>query len=262
MLFTVLGSSGFVGSHLTRHLRAQGHEVYAPSKGDAEIFKRDLGRVIYAIGLTADFRQRAYDTADAHVCYLTRVLRDAHYSSLTYLSSVRVYQGAESGCENAMLRTFPDVDGLYNLSKLTGEALCMQSGRGRVARLANIVGEGASESFVAQLISEVKTGHLHLRSSKDSAKDYLLIDDAINALAVLAEHDEAGIYNLASGSNISTGEILQALAARFEFSTTLEEACAKLIFPLIDTTRIAGLLDWQPKSVIQWLRETPSLRFD
>ena len=255
MLFTILGSGGFIGSRLERHLRENGHEVYAPCRGASDILDRDLGRTVYAIGLTADFRQRPYDTAEAHVCYLTRILQEARFSSITYLSSTRVYQGSETGKENCPLTVFPDADGLYNLTKLTGEALCLQSGCGHVARLSNIVGEGASESFVSQLISEAVMGKIHLRSALSSTKDYLLIDDAINALAALATHGETGIYNVASGKNISTAEILDALSTRFEFEVDMAAPVTEFTFPVIDVERICKLLSWQPQSVTSWVKE-------
>jgi nucleoside-diphosphate-sugar epimerase len=259
MLFTILGSGGFIGSRLERHLRENGHEVYAPHKGAPEIFDKDLGRVVYAIGLTADFRQRPYDTVEAHVCYLTRILRDARFSSITYLSSTRIYQGAETGKEGETINVFPNADGLYNLTKLTGEALCLQSGRGQVARLSNIVGEGASESFVSQLISEAVTGRIHLRSALSSTKDYLLIDDAINALAALATHGETGIYNIASGKNISTAEILDALSTRIKFEASVAESGTEFTFPVIEVARISKLLMWQPQCVTSWIKETQLL---
>ena len=73
------------------------------------------------------------------MCYLAKVFREGHFSSFVYLSSARVYQGAESGREGGA----PVADGLYSLIKLTGEALCLQTERGQVAQLSNIVGEGA-----------------------------------------------------------------------------------------------------------------------
>lgn len=262
MLFTILGSGGFIGSRLERHLRENGNEVYAPGKGATEIFDRDLGRVVYSIGLTADFRKRPYDTADAHICYLTRILREAHFSSITYLSSTRVYQGTKAAKENCALTVFPDADGLYNLTKLTGEALCLQSGRGQVARLSNIVGKGASESFVSQLISEAVTGKIHLRSALSSTKDYLLVDDAIKALAALATHGETGIYNIASGKNISTKEILDALATKLKFEVSVAEPGMEFTFPVIDVERIRKLLTWQPQCVTSWIKEAQLLKQD
>ena len=83
--FTVLGASGYIGSRLVAHLRAQGHTVWAPARGDAEVFTRPLGHVMYCVGLTADFRTRPFDTVDAHVGLLAEVLRRAQFDSLLYL---------------------------------------------------------------------------------------------------------------------------------------------------------------------------------
>ena len=117
-------------------------------------------------------------------------MQKAQFSSLTYLSSTRVYRGAETGQETETLKVIPTADGLYNLTKLTGEALCLQSGCGKVARLSNIVGDGASESFVSELISEAETGSIKLRSAVTSAKDYLLVDDDNRINADNLAHDQ------------------------------------------------------------------------
>jgi len=64
---TVLGGSGFIGSHVARHLRRLGVACDTPARDDESIFSRPLGHVIYAIGLTADFRARPLETVEAHV---------------------------------------------------------------------------------------------------------------------------------------------------------------------------------------------------
>lgn len=254
MMVTVLGAGGFIGSRLVRSLHQLGYEVYAPLRGATDIFERDLGTVIYTIGLTADFRSRPYETAEAHVGYLARILEKAHYRSLTYLSSTRVYQGSCNGSEDKPLQVFPDASGLYNLTKLTGEALCLQSGKGNVARLANIVGEGASDSFVAQLLAEAATGTIQLRSALESAKDYLLINDAVQALIAIASSSTQGIYNVASGNNTTTAELLAALATRFSFCINVAESAPYFTFPILDTTKLRRLLPWQPQQVTTWLQ--------
>ena len=58
MSWTVLGASGAIGRRLVGYLRQTGHVVYTPERGDPGVWTRPLGHVIYAIGLTADFRQR------------------------------------------------------------------------------------------------------------------------------------------------------------------------------------------------------------
>jgi nucleoside-diphosphate-sugar epimerase len=239
-----------------RYLVASGHDVYAPLREDPGVFERNLGTVIYAIGLTADFRNRPYETAEAHIGYLSRILEKSTYNSFTYLSSARVYQGSASGREDAFLHVFPDSDGLYNLTKLTGEALCLQTGKGKVARLSNIVGNGASESFVALLLSEASTGTLHLRTSPQSSKDYLLIDDAVRALVTLALRGTTGIFNIASGRNTTTEEILDAIASHTRFRTIVAENAPSFFFPLLDTTKLRTLLSWKAQKVTNWLKKT------
>src|SRR6476659_903845 len=90
--FTVLGAGGLIGSRLATSLARAGHEVFAPPR-DHELNGEPLGHVIYAIGVTADFRTRPFDTVAAHVCQLQKVLSEGHFDSLLYLSSTRVYQG-------------------------------------------------------------------------------------------------------------------------------------------------------------------------
>ena len=52
--YTVLGAGGFVGTRLAASLRAAGHDVYTPRRGDPRMFQRPLGRLLYCAGLTAD----------------------------------------------------------------------------------------------------------------------------------------------------------------------------------------------------------------
>ena len=60
--------------------------------------------MIYAIGVTADFRTRPFETMEAHVSVLCEILRDARLDSLTYLSSTRLYGGAASTGEGTDFR--------------------------------------------------------------------------------------------------------------------------------------------------------------
>lgn len=224
--FTVLGASGYIGSRLVEHLRAQGCDVQAPLRGDAEIFIRPLGHVIYCVGLTADFRTRPFDTVDAHVGLLADLLRRARFTSLLYLSSTRVYMGGTTTQEDAPLTVLPgDPSYLYNLSKLTGESLCHASGRAgvRVARLSNVVGPGmdaASGNLVADLLQQARQGHMVLRSDPQSAKDYVHVDDVLDWLPRIALRGRCSVYNVASGVQTTHAQWLEWLGVRY--SSTYE----------------------------------------
>lgn len=240
--FTILGGTGFIGSHLKQYLTRQGHDYWAPRKQEP-LDAEPLGHVIYCIGLTADFRQRPLDTVEAHVCVLRQLLALGNFASLTYLSSTRVYTGVNNAHEGSTLNVNPNTPGdLYNLSKLMGESLCLHGGHpmARVARLSNIVGlRPDPDIFIDQLLEEgCRTGHIRLQTSLDSRKDYLYIDDAVRILVNIAVSPLRGIINVASGQAVSNREIVNALAEHMGFSFDVAPSAPTWEFNPIDTSRL------------------------
>lgn len=250
---TVLGGGGFIGSHLVRYLQQQGRICHAPSKGDDAIFARPLGHVIYAIGLTADFRSRPFDTVEAHVCFLRRLLQDGNFESLTYLSSTRVYAGITNTAETATLKVNPNEPGdLYNLSKLMGEALCLHGGRPnvKVARLSNIVGlRPDPDIFIEQLLEEgCRTGKVGFRTALKSKKDYLYIDDAVTLIDRIANSPHAGIFNVASGEGVANSEIATALQSIMGFDISVNPDAPAWDFTEIDISKVKRLFGFSPQT--------------
>lgn len=247
MNFTVFGAQGFIGSHLSEALgREENTTVYTPltlEEGGLpdEAMRRDLGHVFYCIGLTANFRERPFDTVEAHVCLLKRVLELCKFESLTYLSSTRVYENAASTGEEAPLQVCPGNPGhLYNLSKLAGESLCLASGRKtRIVRLSNVFGCGMpQQSFLGQVLGEAaSTGKVRFLTAPQSAKDYVSVRDVVRWLPRIALHGSHAIYNVASGRNTSNAEIASLLGLRGVAASFAENA-AEWIFPAIDTGRL------------------------
>ncbi len=252
-LITVLGSAGFIGSHLARHLQRQGYRCNLPHKGDESIYTRPLGHVIYAIGLTADFRSRPLDTVEAHVCVLRRLIQAGNFTSLTYLSSTRVYAGLDNTAETAPLLVNPNEPGdLYNISKLMGESLCLHCGKSnmKVARLSNVVGlRPDPDIFIDQLLEEgCRIGHVVLRTSLASRKDYLFIDDAVELLTRIALSPDSGIYNVASGAGTENAEIARALAQDMGFEIAVAPDASAWDFTAIDITKVKTRFQFSPRS--------------
>jgi nucleoside-diphosphate-sugar epimerase len=197
--------------------------------------------VFYCIGLTANFRQQPFATLDAHVWVLRQLLEFGRFESLTYLSSTRVYECANSTQESALLPVTPENAGhLYNISKLMGESLCLASGRNtKIVRLANVVGTGMTgQNFLTQVMTEaVKTGEVTLMTSANSAKDYVLIADVVRWLPDIALHGKHAIYNVASGINTSNAELADLLTAQGIHVHFAEDA-PDWLFPVIATQRL------------------------
>jgi nucleoside-diphosphate-sugar epimerase len=259
MNYTVLGSSGFIGSELVRALRDAGHSVYAPSRDDQTIFQRPLGHVLYCIGLTADFRSRPFDTVRAHVSLLADVLEKADFDSLVYLSSTRVYARSTSGEESApLVADVSDSSDLYNLSKLTGESLCRSCSRPnvKVARLSNVIGrDHHSENFLFALIREAIDGRIELQSDPDSAKDYILLDDVVSLLPRIATEGKGWLYNVASGTNVSHRDIVDVLVKLNGCEVAVRPAAPRYDFPRIDVTQIRSEFGFKAAPILEALPE-------
>ena len=243
MKFTVLGASGLVGSRLCRFLDQRGHEVFAPQRNDPSIYARDLGHTIYCIGVTADFRRKPFETIAAHVTVLADLLSRASFDLFLYLSSTRVYLGAKSTEESADCRVNVTVpDDFYNLTKLTGEALCFASGRKnvRVARLSNVFcAEPGSENFLSEIMREaLTTKQLIVRSSLDSTKDYIAIPDMLELLVRIVVSGKHLLYNVASGINVSNRALVDRIAELTGCAVTAVPDAPVVAFSPISIARI------------------------
>jgi nucleoside-diphosphate-sugar epimerase len=247
--FTVLGAQGFIGRALSQFLRGQGDEVLMPSRTDLEswlnsVAKRDLGNVIYCIGLTADFREHPTETVEAHIALLSRLRRIEGIRSFIYLSSTRVYSGGVDANEDrACFRVPPlEADSLYNSSKLMGETFTLQCmPEGRVVRLSNVYGPGdyASPNFLSSILRDaVVSRSVLFRTSPDSSKDFVSIHDIVAWIRSIALSGKMRIYNLASGQNVSNHDISRVFASR-EISCGYTDNAPLITFPAIDISRVS-----------------------
>lgn len=271
--FTVLGASGFIGRHLVHHLRSLGHPVFAPRRCDSRIYEQPLGHAFYAIGVTADFRTRPYDTMEAHVSLLGEILRRGRFASLTYLSSTRLYGSAGATAEDVDFVVNPGRPGdLYNLSKLAGEALCLGHHQTtvRVARLSNVYGAGMdtgdapSQNFLAAVIREaVQDGRIVLHTAPESAKDYVAVEDAVRALHRIALYGTHRIYNIGFGRNLSHAALTAALGMLTGCPVEALPGAPVTGFPVIDTSRLENLFarpddSWMPTALLDRLPDLVS----
>jgi nucleoside-diphosphate-sugar epimerase len=242
-MFTIFGAAGWIGSALVRRLTGSGQEVRTVLRENWPAANEPLGHVIYAIGLTADFRERPLAAAEAHVAALVRALEYSRFESFVYLSSTRVYLGAAATVEETPLSVRPtDPDNLYNVTKLAGEAVCLAlpSPNIRVVRLSNVVGLGdRSQNFLPSILGEARQmGAVTIRSAPDSEKDYVALDDVTALLEVIALHGRHRIYNVASGRNVSNRLIAELLRRHTGAEVTFASNPPLVSFPPIAVDRV------------------------
>jgi nucleoside-diphosphate-sugar epimerase len=257
--FTVIGARGFIGRHLVAHLTQSGRQTFCPRRGDPELARKPLGHVIYAAGLSADFRSRPFETIAGHVCSIAELLEHTTYTSFLVLSSTRVYAGGDDTREEAALRVRPvDPDHLYNVSKLAGEAICLRAGgpAARVVRLSNVIGDDVdSGMFVSELINgAVHGGAVVFQSSPDSAKDYISVDDVARILPEIALRGRERIYNVARGRNTTNAQWARILGELTGARTSTVPDAPTTVFPQIDVSRLRAEFDFEFESADDVLR--------
>ncbi len=220
-LSTIIGARGLVGSRLAALLQARGDSPWLPGRDEeSALYHKPLGTVYYCAGLTADYRARPFDTVEAHVSLLARILARADFTRLVYLSSTRLYDslGDAEGREEAILRFSPaDPRHLYDFSKSLGENLCLTTSDNRacVARLACVLGNSLQDDgFIPSLLSQAREqAELQVASSPHFARDYIGLDDVAGLLVDIATTGREKIYNVASGINTPNSEVFQLVEA-------------------------------------------------
>ena len=262
MKFTILGSNGFIGRHMARHLQSQGFEVYLPPRDIESLRGQNLGHVIYAIGLTGNFRERPDAAIEAHVHVLQKLITGAQFESWLYLSSTRVYSGLAEGApatEDSFLPVKSSADSLYDLSKLLGESICFGKDNPtiRVARLSNVYGSGQStHTFLGSVIDEIKkSGTTVINESPASSKDYISIDAVTEILQAIATKGKERLYNVASGKPVKHQELADVLN-KCGYNISFSNKAATRAFPIINTDKIVKEFGINPSPLT---KDLPSL---
>jgi nucleoside-diphosphate-sugar epimerase len=252
MKFTVLGSTGFIGRTLTAHLRAKGHEVDTPDRNTQSLAGKNLGHVIYAIGMTGNFREHPDLAIEAHVNVLQRLIKDADFESWLYLSSTRVY-GMGDTLETTPVSVLPNADTLYDLSKLLGEAVCLSHKKPavRVARISNVYGAGQSQhTFLGSILRDLKNGgKATIGEGKLSSKDYVSVNDVAELIELIALHGKERLYNIASGEATTHSALAEKIfTAGYSIDFAPEGKMRAL--PAINIGRIKQEFGRAPRSIL------------
>ena len=214
---------------------------------------QELGHVIYAIGLTGDFRTRPFDTIESHVGLVSRLLQRGRFTSFLYLSTTRVYLHASRSVaakEDAAVFLRADADSLYDLSKLLGESLCLTipSPMVRIARLSNVYGLGMnSTTFLGSILDELTTAKsITIHESIDSGKDYIAIDDVVKLIEAIALKGKARVYNLASGRIVTHKALFKKIHQISSTNISYGDNAPTRLFPEIDISRCRLEFNFKP----------------
>jgi GDP-4-dehydro-6-deoxy-D-mannose reductase len=237
----VTGADGFVGNHLTSHLRARGDDVVGVDR-DCDV--TDLARVLETVEETqpdvvyhlaamtyvGDSWASPTEFVRVNVLGTRNVMEAVHRAapdaSVLFVSSADVY-GVVGADELPVVETHRAVPvNPYSQSKREAEILVKKMAREHgvralIVRPFNHVGPGQSVKFVVPALvdrlldasasgaREIPVGDLSVR------RDFSDVRDVVRAYRRLVEHGAScEIYNVASGIDVSLADIAQDLVSR------------------------------------------------
>ncbi|WP_099340012.1 NAD-dependent epimerase/dehydratase family protein [Candidatus Fonsibacter ubiquis] len=231
--YTIFGHTGFIGSALKNKLKTQ--NLILPEKKELN-FKKNLGNIIYCIGSDL-WKKDIYNSYYANLGLIPDIIKKNKFSTFTFLSSIRIYNNSKSSKEESNLYINPNYhNDYYNIKKICAESYLLSSKKKiKIIRLTNLYGENYYAPIVLPTFirSAIKKGEILISINKNSLKDYLSIDDAINIILKIIQSGKENIYNVASGKRISlisiANEIKKITNCKIIFANQGEKINEKLI---------------------------------
>ena len=284
MRVLLTGASGFLGRRLGAALVARGDQVVGacverqgiPAGVDFQhLDVRDRARVgavvaaadpevvfhLAALSHVGESWRRIPDYFAINVLGVEHVLAAAGDCPVLFMSSAEVYGLVPDEAQPISERREVSPRTPYAMTKAAAERLVLAAGA-TVVRSFNLIGAGqaasfALPSFAAQLAAIERGAEPLLAVGNLSARrDFVHIDDAVMALAQLAEEPQPGeIFNLASGADSSIAELLERLIALSGLAVRCREDPEKL--RPVDVPRLCGdasrlrALGWAPEHGVE-----------
>ncbi|GDX04567.1 NAD(P)-dependent oxidoreductase [Buttiauxella sp. A111] len=260
MKYTIVGATGFIGSHMLSFMKSMNVEIFCPEKNYDYNQNEDLGVVFYCAGY-GDCKNDVNNVVDANVNKLKEILTAGNFSKLIYVSSTRVYINADTSSENSdLIISFNDERKLFNLSKLVAEELCrLSSKKVIIVRPSNVYGLAInSPLFLPQIIKNAITNHhVDMFINPDYEKDYVSVDDVVYIMYQLSlRNDICGeVFNIASGYNISAENIAEVLASTTGCNIKWHANNTKEIFPVTNMEKTNAIIPHNYKNMLDDLQD-------
>lgn len=264
--YIVTGAGGFVGCRLVDRLTALGHRVHTLSHATGFDVRRDelpAGPVDHVFHLAArlgvtEAWNDPFGFFDVNTAGTFRVLEQCRQRglSLCYLSSfLRGGDGKAAAKETDAVKP----DNPYALSKYLGEQACAFYGsqlglKTVILRPANIYGPGQGQNFlIPHVISQLIDKRAAQIEVQDLAprRDYIHVDDVVDAMLLSMTAPAASIFNLGSGTAYSVEDIIrcscQVAGRRKPYRAVGQPRPHEIAEARMDATAAHRILGWHPK---------------
>lgn len=304
--YLVTGAAGFIGSCLAKRLIRDGHQVYTIDNlstgskkvipNGVEFIKGDCQNsavvnqldgipfeAIYHIAGQSSgeisFENPVYDlqtNAQSTLLLLKLALKNG-IKKFIYASTMSVYGNQQVLPVNE--DAIPAPISFYGVGKLASEhylRIYQDFGIHSTAlRLFNVYGPGQNLENLKQgmvsifLAQALDNGRIHVKGSKDRFRDFVYIDDVVNAFLYAEQGTESdfAVYNVASGQRTTVETVVETLKQHIEgdISSKYEGSTPGDQFGIYaDPTLIKERLGWESKMdfdkgmhhMLAWAKDT------
>jgi nucleoside-diphosphate-sugar epimerase len=262
----VTGSKGFIGHHLVKELLNNSFDVIGidikdgidTTKWECLSDFKNIGTIVHLAAKS--FVPDSYkDPRDFYFTNITSTLNllelaRINHAKFIYISSY-VYGHPEylPIDEKHPVRAFNP----YSSTKIIGERLCQSYHEDFgipviIFRPFNIYGPGQADHFLIPLIiKQFKQRNISINDLRPK-RDYIYIDDVINAFIKAIEWNEQGsfVFNLGTSRSYSVKEILDYLyditSEDFEIKDLKKIRKNEVLDTVADISLITDKLNWQP----------------
>ncbi len=299
------GATGFIGSNVARRLLTDGHEVFLILRPDCPSWRiRDVAADVRIqevdlqdqAGVTDAVRRARPDwvfNLAAHGAYswqtdlramlMTNLLGTIHLLEAALATGFEAFVQTGSSSEYGAKDHSPsETDWLepnsqYAVTKASATLFCRYTGHARdlpirTLRLYSVYGPWEEPSrLMPTLVMRGLRGELPDLVSPETARDYIYVDDVVNACMVAAattNQEPGAVYNVGTGLQTSLQEVIELVRA--ELSIDAEPIWGSM--PprtwdtdvwVADSSRIRGELGWQPsrtlsegfRLLVSWIRD-------
>ncbi len=284
----ITGGRGRLAGIAASYFRQQGYEVVLFSRSEGEGMKlltdllnpkmmSSFTAIIHAAWSTVPFTSESDPGREERedIPLLKNILESLHsieqealIPKFIFISSASVYGNQKS--EPATELTLCHPISAYARAKLLAERLILQAAvhdprlKTVIFRVTNMIGIPSSstipQGILPKIVAAVKNqSTLELWGDGKCSKDYLWIDDVMEALKVVIETCVQGIFNISSGQNFSLLEFVkiakeitrQSLSIKHYPHYPWDVRCSK-----VSSTAFMKATGWHPKSnLVQKIKE-------
>lgn len=284
----VTGAAGFIGSKLAKSLLMNGHHVVTIDnlrtgqrgvvpkdaefiEGDcqnesviAELYRHDFDAIFHIAGQSSgeiSFDDPVYDlqTNTQSTLMLLNYAKEKKVKSFIYASSMSVYGNCQFLPVNE--DSMCDPISFYAIGKIASEKYLrvynQNYGINTVAlRLFNVYGPGQNLNNLRQglvsifLAQAINHKHILIKGDKNRFRDFVYIDDVVNAFMCSLKHRGFAVYNVSSNKKVTIEEVVKLIGETLPFDFTVEyrgKTFGDMFGIYGDYSKINQALGWKPE---------------